>query len=110
MTEREILAEVAVPYVSYTAARAYADHAGIEVERARRDLTAMLCEAIPVDELAEPERWRYRSHDTGLDISVRLVREPPLAIVTAVSIRPYTRSPSYYRRQERRRRERGGGS
>ena len=86
------LADTGQIYVTYAAARSYIEHSGLREEEARRELTRLLCRATqrnrgPSETAAE--LWRYRSRTEAVDISARVVREPPLAIVVAISVRDY---------------------
>ena len=68
---------------------------GVDEERARRELTALLplARRKPGDE--EPASYRYRSIHTGLDVTARVVIEAPMddapdariAVVVSVSVR-----------------------
>ena len=63
-----------------------------EVECARRELTEALISARRAGSADNgAERWRARSRITGLDITARVAREGPLAVVTTVNVRSYGR-------------------
>jgi hypothetical protein len=86
------LSETGNIYVSARAALTYFRfRKGLELEEARRELTELLCDAYRVKGDHDPELWRFRRLSAGVDISARIVRDGgPLAVVTAISVRPYT--------------------
>ncbi|MBI4822427.1 MAG: hypothetical protein HY791_39570 [Deltaproteobacteria bacterium] len=97
MTARQRLSEIGTVFVTLTAARSYlAASARTHDERldgeesARRELTLLLLEAVRVQGDTEtPERWRFRRRSERIDITARVIREGPLAVVLSVSARPY---------------------
>ncbi len=97
-------------YVTYAAAKAYAQEYDLEIEPARRELTAHLVMASqPESERGREgpqEVWRRRNKAAGIDITARVVREGPLAVVVAINVRDHVtteRGPAYWRNRERRR-------
>jgi hypothetical protein len=89
--ERPTLRTLGNVYVTLAAARAYARHEGCGEEEARRELTERMLDAKPVDRASQPERWRWRNRRVGLDISVQVVIEGPMAVVVHVGVREDSR-------------------
>ena len=57
-------------------------------ETARRRITRLCADARAVDVEVSPERWRRRGAGAeGLDVSIQIVRDDVLAIITSVNIR-----------------------
>ena len=52
------------------------------------ELTRYCCEATLREE-GPPAYYRYRSRPEGVDLTLRVVDEPPLAIVVALEARRY---------------------
>lgn len=88
-TPRTHLGETGQIYVTHRAAEQYARWRDVELEAGRQELTAYLVEAAPSDTAQTPERWRYRRNSTRIDITARVVRDGPLAVVVAVTVRGY---------------------
>jgi len=92
---RPLLRDLAPVYVTHRAAQQYGAAEGVDEERARRELTALLplARRAPGDE--DPPAYRYRSKHTGLDLTARVELETPLddapdariAVVVSVSVR-----------------------
>lgn len=74
-------------YVTYAAAKTYADATGLEPEPARRTLTELLLDANPrgITE-SGAERWRYRKGDR-IDMEAHVIRENGLAVVIHLHVR-----------------------
>lgn len=83
------LADTGQVYVTDRAAQTYADAMGLRPSEARRELTERLHEATSTEEgrAADPEKWRYRSRTTGIDISAMVSREERMAVVVSVNVR-----------------------
>jgi hypothetical protein len=78
-------------YVSLAALRSFLDLFEDDFdgdEQARIELTRYCCEATLREE-GSPAYYRYRSRPEGVDLSLRVVDEPPLAIVVALEARRY---------------------
>lgn len=105
------LSETGQILVSQAAARQYAEARGLQIEEARRELTALLAGAKRgSDSDTGAERWRARSRTLGVDVSAMVSREGGLAVVTYVHVRRDVRRSgqgAVARRAERRKGERG---
>lgn len=108
---RPRLSEIAgAVYVTLRAAEEYARHEEVDVERARRELTALLPHArlLETAEGDRPALYRFRRQSL-LDISARVQIEVPLddapdctlAVVVGVSVREWNRSSGTKRRPNR---------
>lgn len=88
---RERLGQTGAVYVTLAAAQQYADASRLQIETARRELTEHLLDATRPESSAweSPEQWRFRRRSAGVDITARVVREGPLAVVVAISVREY---------------------
>jgi hypothetical protein len=68
-------------------ARAWCDSQGAQgPAEARRELTAIAALSRALDDQASPELWRYRRRSSGLDVSLRVVREEVLGARLAVVV------------------------
>lgn len=92
-TPRLKLRERGNVYVTLAALDAYLDFLDGSPgdEEARRELTRYACDATLREESTpgRPALYRYRSRSVDLDLSLRVVDEPPLAIVVALDARRY---------------------
>jgi hypothetical protein len=77
-------------YVTIAAATTAAEVWRCGVEEARRRLCVLLHDAHQVDP-APPEQWRAKRRSTGWDVTARVSREPPLAVVVSCAVRPLPR-------------------
>jgi hypothetical protein len=87
------LGDVGSVYVTQRAVQEYADHRGLPLEDARRELTELLVDAYqPLAAQTEGggyHYWRRRSRAARVDISARVSYEGRLAVVVAVTARHY---------------------
>lgn len=78
-------------YVTLAVARRYAFQRGLELEEARRELTVYLHRAHCTREATDtdPARVRYQSRhaDIDIDLSAKIVYDPPLFVVVSVNAR-----------------------
>ena len=77
-------------YVTLAAAQTAAEAWRCDVEEARRRLCVHLHDAHQVDP-HPPEQWRAKRRSTGWDVTARVSREPPLAVVVSCAVRPLPR-------------------
>jgi hypothetical protein len=86
--ESEALASTGQINVTRAAVMAYMDHQGLQYEEARRQLLELVMGARPKG-ISDSglEQWRVRSRTYGLDLSLLVAREGPIASVTHVGIR-----------------------
>lgn len=90
--DRDMLCEVAVPYITTRATSEMQRATGLDQEEARRLLTRLASEAVCVDGMREPQRWRARSKVLGWDVTLHVEmedgeRDIVLGIVVHISAR-----------------------
>ena len=82
-------------YVTLAAAEQYAEahRLGLQIERARKELTVLLLRASRPEGDQDRDRgretWRRRSKSEDIDITATIVREGPLAVVVGINARAW---------------------
>lgn len=84
----ETLGSTGQIHLTQAAVRQYMRHRGLQPEAARRELLELAMGARPKGVNDQGlERWRARSRTYGVDLSLLVAREGPLATVTHVGVR-----------------------